>query len=226
MKTTVISLGGSVIAPERPDTGFLKRFRKLILEQAKRGKRFIIICGGGRTCRAYRDAAKEICRPTPDELDWIGIHATKLNALLVKTVFGKHAHPRIIQNPTRKINTRKPVIIAGGWKPGFSTDYGAVMLAKAHGPGTILNLSNVDYVYDRDPNRERGARPFKNISWKEFLELTGKAWSPGLHKPFDPVASRKASQLRLKVIVMKGTDIRNLRECLNNKPFRGTVIGD
>jgi len=226
MKPLVISLGGSVIAPKGPDTAFLKKFQALLSAQLKPGKRFIIVCGGGKVCRTYRDAAKKISQSTQNDLDMIGIYATKLNAVLVQTMFRDKAYPRIVQNPTKKIKTTKPVIVASGWRPGFSTDYDAVMLAKTYGSRTILNLSNVDYVYDKDPNTQKGAKPFKKIGWEKFLALVKGPWRPGMHKPFDPIASQKAARLKLRVIVMRGTDIKNLKAYFNNRAFRGTIIGE
>ena len=92
------------------------------------------------------------------DLDWIGIHATRLNAQLLRNIFVGHAHPHIIKNPTIDIDADEPVIIAAGWKPGCSTDYDAVLVAKNQGAMRLVNLSNIDYVYDSDPKKIRVQR--------------------------------------------------------------------
>ncbi|MCX6814123.1 MAG: UMP kinase [Candidatus Aenigmarchaeota archaeon] len=220
----IISLGGSIIIPEEIDVQFLKKFRSLILRQVKKGQRFIIIVGGGKTCRKYQNAAKEITKPTHKDLDWIGIHTTRLNAHLLRTIFREIAHPAVIRHYNEKIRTRKNVIIAAGWKPGHSTDYDATMWAKNFKSQTVLNLSNIDYVYTGDPKKEKSAKPIEKISWKDFRKLVGNKWDPGLNSPFDPVASGKAQKLGIKVVIMNGRNLKNLENFLNGKKFSGTVI--
>ncbi len=223
METVVISLGGSVLAPSSIDTEFLSEFRKLILPFLKKG-RFVIICGGGKTAREYMSAASKVVKLPPEDLDWIGIHATRLNAQLLRDVFTDVAHKRVIKNPNEKIKAKESLIIAAGWKPGRSTDYIAVMLAKNLGARTVINITNTDYVYDRDPSKASDAMPLTSVSWKDFTKLIGATkWSPGLNTPFDPVAARAAQKLGLKVAII-GKDLKNLGSFLEGKEFRGTLI--
>ena len=220
----VISLGGSIIVPEKVDTAFLRNFRNFTLRQIKKGRRFIIICVGGRTARNYMSAASEVRKIGAADLDWIGIHATRLNAQLLRGVLGKVAFDRIIKDPTKKTSTKAAVIGVAGWKPGVSTDYDAVLLAKAHGAKVILNLTDVDYVYDKNPKKFADARPIKILSWAYFRKIVGDKWTPGLNAPFDPVASKLAEKLKLKVIILNGRNIKNMEKFLDGNEFIGTII--
>lgn len=220
----VISLGGSLIVPGEIDVKFLKNLRKLILDRIKKGEKFILICGGGKTCRKYQAAARKVVALRPVDIDWLGIHATKLNAHLLRTIFFREAHQKIIYNPHEKINFKEKILIAAGWKPGCSTDYDAVVLAKTYGAKKILNLSNIDYVFDRDPSRFKNAKPLKEISWEKFKKLLPKKWSPGLNSPFDPVASRFAQKSGLEVAIVNGKNIRSIGNYLGGKKFTGTKI--
>lgn len=224
-KIFIISLGGSLIAPrEGIDTAFLKNFKKLILDEIKKGKKFFIIAGGGNTAREYQKAARQFnCAPT-FELDWLGIHASRLNSRLLKILFYKEAYHEIIKNPTLKIKTNKKIIIGGGWKPGWSTDFVAVSFARTYGIKTVINLSNIDYAYDKDPKKFSDAQKIKKINWLNFRKIVGTKWLPGLSKPFDPIASQKAAGLNLRVIIMNGKKLNNLRNCLDGKNFKGTLI--
>lgn len=223
METVVISLGGSVLAPANIDTEFLSAFRKLILPFLKK-ERFVIICGGGKTAREYMSAASKVVKLTHEDLDWLGIHATRLNAQLLRNVFRDVAHKRVIRNPNEEIKAKEKIIIAAGWKPGRSTDYIAVMLAKNLGAKTVINITNIDFVYDKDPSKFSDARPLKSVSWKGFMKLIGaKKWSPGLNTPFDPVAARAAQRLGLRVAIM-GKNLANLSSFLNGREFKGTFI--
>lgn len=220
----VASLGGSIIVPDRIDTAFLRNFRNFMLRQVRKGRRFIVICGGGKTARNYINAASEIRKIGGADLDWIGIHATRLNAQLLRAVFKDIAFEKIIKDPDKRVRAASPLILAAGWKPGVSTDYDAVVLAKTYGAKVVLNLTDVDYVYDKNPKQYPDARPLKEISWKFFRKIVGGKWRPGLSTPFDPVAARLAEKLKLKVVILNGRNIKNIESFLNGERFIGTVI--
>lgn len=222
----VLSVGGSLVVPQDEiDTVFLEDLKKMIKKFAAKGRRFIIVVGGGSTARCYQSAAKKLGELTRDDLDWLGIHATRLNGHLLRTIFRDLAHPAMIKDPTKqKIKWSEAVLVAAGWKPGWSTDYVAVRLAKRFGAKVLLNLSNIDYVFDKDPNKFSDAQKIKNISWKNFRKIVGNEWDPGMNAPFDPVASRLAERINLKVVVLNGKKIKNTESLLSGKSFIGTVI--
>ncbi len=224
MKTIIISLGGSIIVPDSINTGFLTRFRNLVNELIMKDLRFVIITGGGNTARKYQEAAKGMIRLTGRDLDWLGIHCTRLNAQLVKSLFKGYTSESIIKNPEKMVSTKKNIVIGAGWKPGFSTDYIAVRIAKNLGTNTIINLSNIKYVYDRDPKKYPDAKKIERISWKDFRNIVGDRWDPGLHLPFDPIAAKEGEKLNLKVAIIEGRDIDNLRNFIEGKEFEGTLI--
>lgn len=221
----VFSVGGSLIVPDSIDVKFLKSFRELILKHIKKGQRFAIVTGGGRTARNYMNAAGSVTKILNEDKDWLGIYSTHLNGNLVKTIFKKNSHPTLIEDPTKKINFKEDILIAAGWKPGCSTDYDAVLLAKNIGAKKIVNLSNIDFVYDKDPRKFSDAKKIKNITWKDFRnKVLPKKWSPGLSSPFDPVAAKEAEKLNMEVVILNGKKIRNLDKYLNNEIFNGTII--
>jgi uridylate kinase len=220
----IISLGGSLIIPEEVDTDFLKEFRDLIISEIEKGKKFVIITGGGKICRKYDSAASKVRAMQNDELDWLGIFSTRFNAQFVRLLFGEHAEGGIIEDPTLPINFSKSVVLGGGWKPGNSTDHVAVLIAKNIGAKKIINLSNTDYVYDSDPRTNPEARKIERISWAEYRAIIPKEWNPGLNTPFDPIASELAEKNGITVMTMNGKPIDNLRKCLKGDNFLGTTI--
>ncbi len=223
-ETIVISLGGSLIIPENLDLNFLRDFKALILSQIVKGRKFVIITGGGKICRKYQDAAKELSNPSPEDLDWIGIASLKLNAELLRIIFGEYAHKEVIADLSTHFTFEKPIVIGSAFGPGRSTDFDAVVGAKTLGAKKIINLSNTDYVYDSDPRINPNAKKFEQISWPEYRKLIPKEWNPGLNSPFDPVASEVAEKEGMEVIIMNGKPIDNLAKCLNGEKFLGTVI--
>ncbi len=225
--TLVISVGGSLVVPNGGiDHAFLKDFKTLILKHIKRGWRFVIVVGGGGTARQYQEAARKVGSLTRDDLDWLGIHSTRLNGHLMRTIFRTVAYPIMLKDPSRPLTRwKESVLVAAGWKPGWSTDYVATRIAKRLKARTLINLSNIDYVYDKDPRVHKDAQAICNITWKEFRRMVGDTWDPGMNVPFDPVASRLAQNIGLKVVILNGKNIGNLDGLLSGERFKGTVIG-
>ena len=225
----VMSIGGSLIVPNGGvDTKFLSELNAFIREQLANNsnRQFFLVVGGGRIARKYRDAGREVIghELTRDDLDWLGIHATKLNAHLVRTIFRDLAHPFIIKHYEIIRKASEPVVVAAGWKPGWSTDYDAVLLCEDYNVKDIINLSNVPQVFDKDPKTNPDAKPIDKISWEDFRQLVGDEWIPGMNAPFDPVAAQKAEEAGIKVAILSGHDFQNIKNYLNHKEFLGTVI--
>ncbi|OIO19722.1 MAG: hypothetical protein AUJ37_02170 [Candidatus Magasanikbacteria bacterium CG1_02_41_34] len=224
-KRIIISLGGSIVIPKTGfDTTFLKSLKTLFLTEAKKGNQFILIVGGGATCRMYQDALRAAGKPSNTDLDWMGIETTKVNAAFVKFILGDIAHKDILSDPRKKVNTSKPVIVASGWKPGNSTDFGAVNFAKTYGASDVINLSNIEYVYDKDPAKHKEAKKIEQITWGDFRKIVGNEWNPGANLPFDPIASKMAEKLGLRVSILRGTDLKEVKNAIGGRKFRGTVI--
>jgi uridylate kinase len=224
IKITVLSLGGSLIVPDKIDTSFLLRFKEFILDYVNQGNTAGILCGGGKTCRDYILAAQQVYAIPQIDADWIGIMATQLNAELVRAIFGEHAYEKVIVNHSVCIKTSRRIIIGAGWEPGCTTDTDSVLFAEKIHASTVINLTNVDYVYTKDPHKFKDAQIIKKISWADFRKIIGDKYTSGMNVPFDPVASRKAEQLKLKVVILNGNNIDNLKKCLDGKGFIGTVI--
>jgi uridylate kinase len=225
---TVISLGGSLIAPDAVDTGFLASFHRLALDhlEADRRRKLIVICGGGGLARRYQAACRQLTpSASNDDLDWIGIAATRVNAELVRRLFGGLCGGGVVTDPTAVRKFAGRVMVAAGWKPGFSTDNDAVILARRFNAGTLVNLSNIAKVYTADPKKDPSAKPLDAVSWPEFRKIVGEEWSPGRNTPFDPAATRAAAAARLRVVFADGRDLTNLAAILEGRPFVGTTIG-
>lgn len=224
MKTLIVSLGGSVIVPEEVDTIFLKKFRKTILDFTKSGRRAVIVAGGGGTNKKYNAAAQKASKIKNIDLDWLGIAATKLNAELLRVIFGEAAYEKVVVEPTKKIKTNKKIIIAAGWLPGCSSDKDAVLWAKNFGAKYVVNLTNTEYIYDKNPQKFKNARPIKNLKWAEYRKMFGKKWVPRMHVPFDPIASRFAEKWKMEVVIMKANHLNNFKKVLGGEKFKGSVI--
>lgn len=222
----VMSVGGSLIYNEEGlNIPFLKSLNKFIRNNLINRKFFLVI-GGGKISRRYQHAAKSIIGNILDtDIDWLGIHSTHLNAHLVRTIFHDIASPRIIENYDKtNIDDSSSVIIAAGWKPGWSTDYCATLIARDHQAKTIFNLTNIDWVYEEDPNKNVDAKPIKMMDWESYCAMVGDKWKPGLNVPFDPIASKLAKEIGATVIIANGHNFKNLTHILYGGAYKGTTI--
>lgn len=225
-ETVVMSVGGSLIVPDQIDIVFLTKLKKFIDQETAKGRRFIIIAGGGKTARRYQDAAAEVTNLEKEDLDWMGIHATRLNGHLLRTIFRDIAHPEMITNPDdiQDVPKGAKVVIAAGYRPGASTDLRAVQIASLVGARKVINLSNIDYVYTADPREDKTAEKIERISWSDFRALIPSEWDPGLSSPFDPVAAKTAQEGGIEVAIINGNHESALEDYLAEKPFVGTRI--
>lgn len=226
-ETVVIALGGSIIVSRNIQTNFLKRFRAALLPFLKE-RRFIIVAGGGSIARNYQKAASSIIPLRDEDKDWLGVHSTRLNAHLLRTIFADRAYPVVIDNPTRPIPrgawNSYSLFIASGWRPGWSTDYVAVRLADRFSSSQMIVATKISHVYDDDIARNKHAKPIPDITWKHYRPLIGNKWAPGMKAPVDPIASRFAQKKNMRVVVARGTDLENLRKIIRGESFRGTII--
>jgi len=220
----IISLGGSLIVPNDVDIEFLKIFTENIRKYVEQGFHFVIITGGGVTARHYINSSKEITNPNSFDLDWIGIAATRMNAELLRVLFGDISHDSIIMDPDSIPDTDKSVLIGAGWKPGNSSDLAAVHAAHSVGAKKIINLSNIDYAYNKDPKVFPDAQIIKESNWSDFRAILPVEWNPGLNAPFDPIAAREAEELGLEVVIMNGKNIENFNKYLDRQEFVGSII--
>lgn len=224
-----MSVSGSLIVPNGGiSAGYLAKLNKFIRKQLTDDpkRQFFLVIGGGAVARHYIDAGREVLKHelSAEDLDWLGIHATRVNAHLVRTIFRDIAHPYIINDYDIIRKVQEPVVVAAGWKPGWSTDYCAILLCDDYGENKVINLTNIKQLYDKDPNQYPDARAIDRISWKDFRKIVREDWTPGMHAPFDPIAAKRAEDLGIKVIIMNGMDFENMEKYFEGKPYVGTVV--
>lgn len=223
-KTVVVALGGSIVYPDEIDTVFLKKFKKFIAPFLRRGMKFVLVVGGGKLARRFQEAAGKVEKVTDEDKDWIGIHATRLNAHLLRTIFREVADPVIIDEREKVKRPHYPITIAAGWRPGWSTDYVAIRIAADMGIHEAIVAGKPAHVYDRDHAKYSDAKPFHSLSWREYRRLVPRKWKPGTHAPVDPVGAALADREKINAIIIDGRNLPNFRRLLNRKDFQGTII--
>src|SRR3989344_3503136 len=223
-KLVVIALGGSVMYPDQIDSGFLKLVKALILKNVKQEKRFVIVSGGGRVSRVYQEAASKITRVNDEDKDWLGIHATRVNAHLLRTIFREVADPIVMDSRGKIKEIKYPVTIVSGWRPGWSTDYVSIACAADFGASHVVIAGKPSHVFDKDFVKHADAKPFVSLTWREYRRLIPSKWRPGFHSPVDPIGARLAEKESISAVIINGKDLKNFGNLLNGKEFIGTVI--
>lgn len=209
----VISLGGSIINPGEINTKLLKKLKKLV---AKTKHELVIVCGGGAIARDYIKAGYKL-NALSVRLDEIGIRATELNAELVAAVLGVRRSRTIEEVMDKKL------AVTNGLFPGVTSDFDCVVIAGLIGADAVINLSNVEGVYDKDPRKHEDARLLKKLTYSKLVELASKhELGLGTNFVFDLAASKLASRTRTKLVFIKG--LTNLKKVLNKKQFKGSVV--
>lgn len=234
-RVVVIAVGGSIIyhpvksksknlTHSELDLKFLESFNKFLRKFLKKGTKFIIVVGGGRPARILQEAAALLSKVSDTDKDWIGIHATRLNAQLLGSIFRDVSDPVIFDCRHKTNKLKYPITVASGWRPGWSTDYVATALAYDFKAAEVIVAGKPAFVYRENPSHNPKAKPYEKITWREYRTLVPKKWQPGFHAPVDPVAARLAAKEKIKAIVINGKDLKNFENLLKGKEFKGTVI--
>lgn len=224
-KVIVLSLGGSLIIPDKIDVNFLKKFKKIILKNSKKCK-FAIVCGGGSIARKYINALKE--EGLNEELQsFSGISATRMNARFMSYFFNLNPNmgiPHTLKT-VRKYMKRHDIVFCGAleYKPRQTSDATAVEIA-SHFKTIFINLTDVSGLHDKNPKKFKDAKFIPKISWKDFYKMANKEkYKPGQHFVLDQTAARMIMEKKITTYII-GKNLKDLDNLLNNKKFRGTII--
>lgn len=228
-KVVVISLGGSLIIPEKINIEFLNKFKETILKNTKKYK-FVVVCGGGKTARNYiHGLDNENIKQKEFFQSNLGIAATRINARFMTYFFGKDANQGIphdmheIQNLLKKHD----VVFCGAlrYSPHQTSDTTTAKLCNYFGT-PFVNLTDVAGLFDKNPKIYKKAKYIPHITHKEFLKMARKIeFKPGQNFILDQKAANIIYEHNLTTFLL-GPDMKNLNNLLNGKHFIGSIIKD
>jgi len=226
-KLVVISLGGSLIIPDKIDISFLKKFRKIILENIK-NYRFIIVCGGGNIARRYIYALRE-SGINEEFQSFSGISATRMNARFMSYFFKIDPERGIPEKmrSIRKYLRKQDVVFCGAleYEPHQTSDSTAAEIA-SHFKTDFINLTIVSGLHDKNPLTNKNARFIPKISWQDFYKITNKIkYKPGQHFVLDQRASKIIMENKITTYIL-GKNMQEFDNLLKGRKFRGTTIKD
>lgn len=222
MKTIVLSIGGSVILSENADTSFFKKLVKLLKKLSKKYKLYLVI-GGGKTSRTYIKLGRAL-NLKEKKLDELGIEITRINAkLLTYLIETSNKNIPFTTDEAKKIN--KPIVIMGGTTPGHSTDMVGAELAEKTQADRLIMATNVDGIYDKDPNKYKDAKQLKEVTIKDLIEKYGTKWkAAGSNLVIDGPALKIIDRAKTPTFVVNGKRLDQLEKAITNQSFNGTTI--
>jgi uridylate kinase len=224
-RLVVLSLGGSLIIPDKIDSVYLKKFKEVILKHTKKHK-FIIVCGGGSIARKYISELKEI-KINEKLQSFAGISSTRMNARFMNYFFNinpEYGIPHTIK-VLKKYIRKRDVVFCGAleYKPNQTSDSTAAGIAKKF-KTNFINLTNVPGLYNKNPKKFKNAKFISKISWTEFFRLANKTkFKPGQHFVLDQTSAEIIMKNKIPTYIL-GKNLQQLNNLLKNKKFKGTTI--
>ena len=226
MNIKVISLGGSIIIPDKVNFKFLDKFKRLVENHSDK-YRFVIVAGGGSIARRYISALRSENKDKKS-IALAGIRATRMNAMFLMQFFGRNLSNDVLpRNMTEVRNNlhKNKVVICGALRfSDNSTSDGTASKLARYLKSDFINLTNVPGLYTSDPKTNRNAKIITKISWKDFNRMAQKIkFKPGQHFVLDQSAAAIIKKDRIKTYIL-GPNIREVDSLLKNKRFVGTEI--
>lgn len=225
MDAIVISVGGSVIAPDKIDIEYTRRL-SVFLSNCSAKFRIFIVVGGGKVARAYINACRKF-KADESYLDEIGIDCTRLNAKVLISAIGEKVYPV----PAKDFNEaliqamQFPIIVMGGTHPGHTTDAVACMLAERVRCKKLIIMTDVDGIYTSDPKKDKDAVMLRQLNFKRLMEITGKTeTTAGSSGVIDPLGAKIIARARIPTYVINGRDLNALRNVIDGKRFKGSIV--
>lgn len=225
----VISFGGSVVAPAEPDPEYLRAVVERIQAWAK-DLQVLVVVGGGQPARKYIRLARSL-QVGEEDLDRIGVMATRLNAQLVQSMLHAWGAPVARELPVttqHALGLSRPgqVVVMGGTTPGHSTDFVAAELAVGVGAARLVNVTNVDGVYTKDPAQHPDAQHKPRLDFDELLQIIEEeewttAGAPGV---LDGPATVLIATNGVRTCVVSGKDLDNVECAVRGQAFQGTLV--
>jgi uridylate kinase len=217
-KRIVIKLSGRIFSMD--NVKMLKDYASFLVKISKICQP-IIIAGGGNIARHYITHARS-SGADESTLDELGIEISRLNAkLLIYALKNKaYSHPPTTLQEVRHAVDDGLIVVTGGLHPGQSTNGTAALIAEKINAEQFLNATDVDGVYDKDPNKFKNAKKFKRIELKNLKNMLVHEDSiAGGYDLMDIVALKIIERSKIKTRILKA-DIKTLE-----KAIKGADVG-
>lgn len=220
----VVAIGGSILLKDYDSTRF-KQYSEILKELTTKHDLFIVV-GGGKPARDYISVVRDLGAGEA-QCDDIGIEVTRINAKLLLSALGDAAYQRVPHNfqEALEFSASGKIIVMGGTEPAHSTDAVSAILAEYVHADKLINLTSVDGMYTKDPNKYDDAELVSEITATDLLEfLNGKDMKAGTYEFFDTTAVQMIKRSNLETIIANGYEPKNLIKAINGENIGTRVI--
>jgi uridylate kinase len=222
-KRIVIKLSGSIFNQDTNHDS-IKDYAQMLIDISNNVQP-IVIAGGGKIARHYIDLARSLGSDEAN-LDIIGIEVSRLNAKLLIAALGDQAYsqvPRNLEEVAIAVASGK-IVIAGGLHPGQSTNATSALIAETSRASGFVNSTDVDGIYDSDPNVNPNARLFREITVNECMEiLRAERTVAGTYDLMDIIALKVIERSKIPTRVIR-SDVGNIRDAIDGKEIGTKII--
>jgi uridylate kinase len=222
-KRIVIKLSGSIFSQDTNHDS-IKDYAQMLMDISYNIQP-IVIAGGGKIARHYIDLARSLGSDEAN-LDIIGIEVSRLNAKLLIAALGDQAYsqvPKNLEEVAIAVASGK-IVIAGGLHPGQSTNATSALIAETSKASGFVNSTDVDGIYDSDPNVNPNARLFKEITVNECMEiLRAERTVAGTYDLMDIIALKVIERSKIPTRVIR-SDVGNIRDAIDGKDIGTKII--
>lgn len=220
----VVAIGGSILLKEYDSTKF-QEYSEILKSLSKDHELFIVV-GGGKPAREYIGMARDLGAGEA-QCDDIGIEVTRINARILLSALGDYAYQRIPHNfqEAAEFSAYGKIIVMGGTEPAHSTDAVSAILAEYVNADKLINLTSVDGMFDKDPNKYDDAELIKEITADQMIEvISGKDTKAGTYEIFDMTAIQMIKRSSLETIIANGFEPENLIKAIEGEDIGTRIV--
>jgi uridylate kinase len=219
----VIKLRGSIFGQNTSES-VIKEYADMLCS-IDNEIQLVVISGGGKIARHYIDLARALGSDEAN-LDIMGIDISRLNARLLLTALREKAYPKIPKDLGEVVLAAESgkIVITGGLHPGQSTNATSALIAEIVRASKFLNATDVDGIYDSDPNITSNAKLLKKITVQQCMRLLENESSmAGTYDLMDIVALKVIERSKIPTRILKA-DVANIRHAIEPENEVGTEI--
>lgn len=222
----VAAIGGSILIQEFDSKKF-KEYAEILKSLSEEHELFIVV-GGGKPAREYIKVVRDLeCGEA--KCDDIGIEVTRINAKLLLSALENKAYQKVPHNfqEALEYSSSGKIVVMGGTEPAHSTDAVAAILAEYVKADLLVNLTSVDGMYNKDPNKFSDAELINEITASDMMEfIKGKDVKAGTYEFFDMTAIQMIKRSSLETVICNGDNPKNLIKAINGEKIGTKVISE
>ncbi len=216
----VLKIGGSLLfdSEQELDLNQFNQMASIVRQLKLEGHELVIVVGGGVLAKKLVEKGKTL-GANRDALDQLGIAATWVCAQLMITALEAIAYPTPIMTEEQLIELHETdkILVLGGLHPGQSTNAVAARAAEIIGARILLNVTDVEGVYEKDPKQSPEAKLISELTLDKLRHIVSSlANEPGAYPLFDKRALEIIGRAGVEIWFVNGKDPQNIIHAINN----------